>query len=146
MLKIEPMGAETIIFETVVGQPPIGQSGPETYTGIDLMRQVSFTITRPQRVRLSEIEAVAGKNIVQNINRSGKIQLTTDKACPLCRFTWDAPNHPANVGWNILYSISTKVGIFAITEATMRGMDERLTLTLYEGDWVWHGGEVTVFE
>lgn len=146
-LVITAHTGQTVALDCVGVQTPLQAQAPSRFTGLVNDLQVTFFFDVKTRARLFDLMPLSGLNVVQTPNRSGKIQLTSDKPCSYVRFRWDAPRARGYAkGWNPLYSHAEVEGVFAITESTLEGFAETMALTIYRGDWLLLNGQPVNFE
>lgn len=108
----------------------------DTIDGLESNNQVSFTTRRFVRKRLAELEPFVAADIVQTANRT-KVQLTSSKTCSFCRAEWNIWGNRRYRSHNEQLTGEQMEGLLVVTEASLDGPQESLTLTLHRGDWLY---------
>ena len=142
MLTIEPVSGQSIIIGHRVSANVVSQTDPRkqtsllSVTGHPGEAQLIFELHGHFRAWLSTFEPLAALNPVQLTNRAGVVQVTSQKPCQFCRFKWRHISWGLeNIGYNDALAKSEETGVFTV-EASVRGLEETTTLTLFRADWL----------
>ena len=142
MLEITPVNGPSVTVGYRTGENTVRESNPRkqtsllSVTGHPGAPSLTFALHGHFRGWLSTFEPLAALNPVQLTNRAGVVQVTSQKPCQFCRFSWrHIPFSLEYTGYQPLLADSEETGVFTV-EASMRGVEETTTLTLYRGDWL----------
>lgn len=135
-LTITAVDGRVVVLNSRGVLNPVLREGPTRQAGLQDAEVLTFDFEGYIRRRLPEIAALAGTKVVQQPNRAGVIQLTSETPCSFVRFVWTraTPMSPFYSGFDD-YGTAKTQGVFTAS-SEVNGPLERLTLTLYRGDWL----------